>query len=161
MINGKKSRKNYNEKDYRSLVKAMVLLVVMYECEHFFIKKAECQRIDAFELWCWRRLLRVLWTTRRSNQSILKSVLNIHCKDWCWGWNFNTLATRCEEPTHWIIPWCWERLKVGGEGDNRGWDCWMASPMRWTRIWVGSGSWWWAGKPGRLQLMGLQRVWHD
>ena len=68
------------------LVKAMVFLVVMYRCDSWTIKKAECPRIDAFELWCWRRLLRVPWTARRSNQSILKkSVLNIHWKDWCWS----------------------------------------------------------------------------
>ena len=83
------------------LVKAMVFPVAMYRCESWTIKKAERWRIDAFELWCWRRLLRVPWTARRSNQSILKeSVLNIHLKDWCWSWNSNTLATWCEELTH-------------------------------------------------------------
>ena len=108
------------------LVKAMVFPVAMYGCESWTIKKAECRRIDAFELWCWRRLLRVPWTARRSNQSILrKSVLNIHWKDWCWSWNSNTLATWCEELTHWKRPWCWERLKAEGEGDDRGWDGWI------------------------------------
>ena len=105
------------------LVKAMVFPVVMYGCESWTIKKAEHWRIDAFELWCWKRLLRVPWTARRSNQSIQrKSVLNIHWKDWCWSWNSNTLATWCKELTHLKRPWCWERLKVGGEGDDRGWD---------------------------------------
>ena len=86
-------------------------------------KKAERQRIDAFELWCWRRLLRIPWTARRSNQSILKEIsLNIHWKDWCWSWNSNTLATWCKELTHWKRPWCWERLKAGGKADQRGWD---------------------------------------
>ena len=95
--------------------------VVMYGWKSWTVKKAERRRIDAFELWCWRRLLRVPWTTRRSNQSILKeSVLNIHWKDWCW--NSNTLTTRCEELTPWKRSWCCERLKVGGEGDDRGWD---------------------------------------
>ena len=104
------------------LVKAMVFPVVMYGCESWTIKKAEHWRIDAFELWCWKRLLRVPWTARRSNQSIQrKSVLNIHWKDWCWSWNSNTLATWCKELTHLKRPWCWERLKVGGEGDDRGW----------------------------------------
>ena len=80
-------------------------------------ERAECRRIDAFKLWCWRRLLRVPWTARRSSQSILKdSVLNIHQKDWCWSWNSNTLSTWWEELTHWKRPWCWERLKAGGEG---------------------------------------------
>ena len=83
------------------LLKAMVFPVVMYGCESWTIKKAERQRIDASELWCWRRLLRVPWTARRSNQSIQrKSVLNIHWKDWCWSWNSNTLATWYKELTH-------------------------------------------------------------
>ena len=83
-------------------VKAMIFLVVIYACESWTIKKAECQRIDAFELWCWRRLLRVPWTTGRSNQSILKEInLNIHLKDWCWSWSINTLAIWCKELTHW------------------------------------------------------------
>ena len=81
----------------------------MYGCESWTVKKAEHWRIDAFELWCWRRLLRVPWTARRSNQSILK-VLGVHWKDWCWGWNSNTLATSCEKLTHWKRPWCWEGL---------------------------------------------------
>ena len=92
------------------IVKAMVFPVVMYGCESWTIKKAEHQRINAFELWCWRRVLRVPWTARRSNQSILKkSTLTIHWKDWCWSWNSNTLATSCKEPTHWKKSWCWER----------------------------------------------------
>ena len=102
------------------LVKAMVFPVVMYGCVSWTIKKTEC-RIDAFELWCWRRLLRVPWTARRS-------VLGVHRKDWCWSWNFNTLATWCKELTHLKRPWSWERLRAGGEGDDRGWDGWMASP---------------------------------
>ena len=103
------------------LVKAMVFPVVMYGWESWTVKKAECQRIDVFELWCWRRLLRVPWTARRSNQSILRrSVLGVHWKDWWWSWNSNTLATWCEKLTHWKRPWWWERLKAGGEGDNRG-----------------------------------------
>ena len=98
-------------------------------------------------------------TLRRSNQSILRrSVLNIHWKDWCWGWSSNTLATWCKELTHWERPWCWERLKVGGEGDNRGWDGWMAS-LTW--VWASPGRWWRTGKPGVLQFMGSQRVGHN
>ena len=91
----------------------------------------------------------------------LKSILNIHWKDWCWSWNSNTLATWCKELTHWKRPWCWERLKAGGEGDDRGWDGWMASPTQWTWVWVASGSWWWTGKPGVLWSMGSQRVGHN
>ena len=121
------------------LVKAMVFAVDMYGCESWTIKKAEHRSIDAFELWCWRRLFRVPWTARRSNQSILrKPVLYIHWKDWCWIWNSNILATWCEL-THWKRTWCWERQKAWGEGDDRGWDSWMASPTWWIWVWVGSG----------------------
>ena len=90
-----------------------------------------------------------------------KSVLNIHWKDWCWSWNSNTLATWCEELTHWKRPWCWERFKAGGEGDKRGWDGWMASLTQWTQVWVNSRSWQWTGRPGMLQSMGSQRVGHN
>ena len=73
----------------------------------------------------------------QTSQSYRRSVLNIHWKDWCWSWNFTTLATWCEELPHWKRPWCWERLRAGGDGDNRGWDGWMASLTQWT--WVGDG----------------------
>ena len=121
------------------------------------IKKAKSQRTDAFELWCWRRLFRVPWTERRSNQSIL----NIHWRDWCWSWSSKSLATWCEEPTHWKWPWCWERSKAGREGDDRGWDGWMASLTWWPWVWTSSTSWWWMGKSSMLQSMGSQRVGHD
>ena len=91
-----------------------------------------------------------------ASQSWRKSVLNIHWKDWCWSWNSNTLATWCEELTHWKWPWCWERLKAGGEGDDRGWDGWMATPTQWTWVWVNSGSCWWTGRLGVLQSVGSQ-----
>ena len=91
----------------------------------------------------------------------MKSVLIIHWKDWCWSWNSKTLATWCEELTHWKRPWCWERLKAGVEGDNRGWDCWMVSPTQWPWIWARFRSWWWTGKPGVLQSTGSQRVGHN
>ena len=138
------------------LVKAMVFPVVMYGCESWAmweLVQAEHQ-IDAFELWCWRGPLRVPWTARRS-------VLGVHWKEWCWSWNSNTLATWCEELTHLKRPWCWERLRAGGEGDDRGWVGWMASPTQWTWVWVNSGSWWWTGRLGVLWFMGLQRVRHD
>ena len=90
-----------------------------------------------------------------------KLPLNIHWKNWCWSWNSNTLVTWRKELTHWKRPWCWERLKAGGEGDDRGWDGWNASLTRWTWTWVSSRSWWWTGNPGMLQSMGLQRVRHD
>ena len=90
-----------------------------------------------------------------------RSVLGVHWKDGCYSWNSNTLATSCDELTHWKKRWCWEGLGAGGEGDNRGRDGWMASPTRWTWVWVNSGSWWWTGRPGVLRFMGLQRVGHN
>jgi len=88
-------------------------------------------------------------------------VLGIHWKDWCWSWNSSTLATWCEELTHLKRPWCWERLRAGGKGNNRWWDGWMESPTQWIWVWVNSGSWWWTGRPGVLWFMGSQRVRHD
>ena len=134
--------------------------VIIYGCKSWTIKKAEHWRTDAFELWCWRRLLRVPWTAR-SNQSVLKEIspeYYIHWKDWCW--NSNTLATWCEEPTHWKRPQCLERLRAGGEGGVTGWGGWMASLIRWTWVWANSDRQW-TGKPGMLQSVGLQRVGHD
>ena len=107
------------------LVKLMVFPVIMYGCESWSIKKAECQRIDAFELWCWRRLLSTLGLQGDpTSPSWRRSVVGAHWKDWCWSWNSSTLATWCEELTLLKRPWCRERLRVGGEGDDRGWDCW-------------------------------------
>ena len=102
------------------------------------------------------------WTAKRSNQSILKEIsLEYSLEGLMLKLKLQYLATSCEEMTHWKRPWCWERLKAGGEGDDRGWDGWMASPTQWTWVWVGSGSWWWTGRPGVLQSTGLQRVGHD
>ena len=123
------------------LVKPMFFPVVMHGWECWTIKKAEHQRIDAFELWCWRRLLRVPWTARRSNQSILKEIspecslegLMLKLKLQYFGhliWRADSF-----EKT-----WCWERLRAGREGDNRGWDGWMASLTQWTWVWVNSRS---------------------
>ena len=140
----------------------MVFLVVTYGYKSWTIKKAECRRIDAFELCCWRRLLRISWTSRRSNHSILKEISPKYSLErLIWSWKSNTLALWWEELTHFKRPWCWERLKEAGEGDDRGWDAWMASPTQWTWVWASSRSWWWTGKPGMLQPMGSQRVGHD
>ena len=135
----------------------------MYECESWTIKKAVVQRIGAFELWCWRRLLRDPWTARRSNQSILKEIspkysleglmLKLKLQ------HFGHLMRRTDSLKK--KSWCWERLNVGGEGDGKGWDGWMASPIPWTWVWINSGSWWWTGRPGVLQSMGSPRVRHD
>ena len=139
------------------LVKAMVFPVVMYGCESWTIKKAEHRRIDAFGLWCWRRLLRVLWTARRSNQSILKEISP--------GCSLVGLMLKLKLQYFgllmWKSPWFWERLRARGEGDDIGWDGWMASPTQWTWVWVDSRSWWWRARPGVLQFMGSQRVRHD
>ena len=106
------------------IVKAMVFPIVMYGCESWTIKKAERWRIDAFKLWCWKRLLRASWTARQSNQSILKEInLNIHWKDWCWS--SNTLATWCEELTLWKDPEAgnnWRQEEKGATEDEMvGW----------------------------------------
>ena len=117
------------------LVKAMVFPVVMYGCESWTIKKAECWRIDAFKLWCQRRLLTVPWTVRRSNQSIPKDISpGCSLEGMMLKLKANTLATWCEEMTHLKRLWCWERLKAGGEGDDRGWDGWLASLTQWTSL---------------------------
>ena len=108
------------------IVKAMVFPVVMYGCMDVRVRPS--RKLMLFKLWCRRRLLRVPWTARRSNQSILKDINpDIHWKDWCWSWSSNILATWYEGPVHWKRPWCWERLRAGGEGGDRGWDGWMAS----------------------------------
>ena len=134
----------------------------MYGYESGTIKKAEHWRTDAFELWCWRRHLRVPWTTWTSNQSILKEISpECSLEGLMLKLSSNTLATLCKELIPWKRPWCWERYKAGGEGDNSGWDGWMASLAWWTWVYVTSGSWWWTGKPGMLQSMVLQRVRHD
>ena len=99
---------------------------------------------------------------KETTQSILKEISpGCSWKDWCWSWNSSTFATWCEELTHWKRPWCWERLKVGGKGDDRGWDGWMTSQTQWTWVWVTSRSWWWKGGPDMLQSMGSQGVRHD
>ena len=144
------------------LVKAMVFPVVIYGCESWTIKKAQHQRIDASELWCWRRLLRVPWTARRSNQSLLKEIspecslegLMLKLKLQYFG----HLMQRTDSLKKTLLL---GKMKVGGEGDDRGWNDWMASLSQWTWVWVNSGSWWWIGRPGVLQFTGSQRVGHD
>ena len=127
------------------LVIAMVFPVAMYGCESWTIKKAE--RKELMVLNCggedsWESLG---LQGDPTSQSLRKSVLNIHWKDWCWSLSSNTLATLCEELTHWKRPWCWERLKAGREGKGRGWNCWTTSPTQWTWVWASSRNWWWAG----------------
>ena len=127
-----------------------------------YFKKAERRRIDAFELWCWRRLLK--------SPLDCKEMQPVHSKgDQAWDF-FGRNDVKAETPVLWPPhakswpngkDWCWEGLGAEGEGDDRGWDGWMASPTRWTWVWVNSGSWWWTGRPGMLRFMGSQRVGHD
>ena len=149
-------------KNLLSLVKAMVFPVVMYGCESWSVKKAERRRIDAFELWCWRRLLRVPWTSRRSNQSILKEISP--------GISLERMMRKLKLQYFGHLVWrvdslektlMLEGLEAGREGNDRGWDGWMASLTQWKWVWVNSGSWWWTGRPGVLRFMGSQRVGHD
>ena len=144
------------------LVKVMVFPVVMYGYESWTIKKAEHWRIDAFGLWCWRRLLRVPWTTRRYNQSILEEISSEH--------SLEGLMLKLKLQFFGHLMWRTDSLektlmleKIEGRRgrDNRGWDGWMTSLTQWTWVWASSGSWWWTGKPGVLQSMGPQRVRHD
>ena len=144
------------------IVKGMVFPVVMYGRERWTIKKAERQRIDAFEMWCWRRLLRVPWTARRSNQSTLKEInpeyslegLMLKLKLQYFG----HLMQRANSLKKILML---GKTESREEGDDRGQDGWITSPIQWTWVWVNSGSWWRTGKPGVLQSMGSQRVGHD
>ena len=129
--------------------------VVMYRCESWTIKKAEHQRIDAFKLSCWRRLLRVSWTARRTNQSILKKISPGISLE---GMMLKLKLQYFGHLTRKVDTWA-KTLMLGGIGGrrrrgNRGWDGWMASLTRWTWVWMNSGSWWWTGNPSMLQSMG-------
>ena len=137
-------------------VKAMDFPLVMYGCESWTIK-AEHWRTDTFKLLCWRRLLRVSWIAKASRQTILKEInFEYSLEGWCCKWSFNILATWCEELIQWKWPWCWERLKAGGEG-----DVWLTSLTQWTWVWASCKRLWKTGKPGVLQSMGSQRVRHN
>ena len=144
------------------LVKAMFFPVVMCGCESWTV--SEHQRIDAFKLWCWRRLLRVPWTARRSNQSILKEI-----SPWI-SLEGMMLKLKLQYFGHLMrrVDSLEKTLMLGGtggkrrrEGDDRGWDGWMASLTRCTWVWANSRSWWWTGRPSILWFMGSQRVGHD
>ena len=144
------------------LVKAMAFPGVMCECDSWTVKKAERRRIDAFELWCWRRLLRVPWTERRSNQSILKEISpGYSLEGMMLKLKLQYFGHLMQRDDSFEKTWCWERLRAGGEGDNGGWDGWMTSLTQWTWVWVYSGSWWWTRSPGMLWFMRSQGVGHD
>ena len=141
------------------LVKAMVFPIIMYGCECWTIKKAVHWRIDPFELWCWRRLLRVPWTARRPNQSILKEIspeylleeliLKLKLQ------YFGHLMKRTDSFEKTLIL---RKIEGVRRREDRGWDGWMASLTQWTWVWVSSRSWRWTGRPSMLQSMGLQWV---
>ena len=134
---------------------------------HVWMWELDCEESWAPKNW-W------FWTVvlKKTLESPLdfEEIQPVHPKDQSWVFiertdveaeTPNTLATSCEELTHLKRPWCWERLRAGGEGNDRGWDGWMASPTQWTWVWVGSGSWWWTGRPGMLQSMGPQSIEHN
>ena len=142
------------------LVKAMVFPVVMYECESWSIRKLSTEELNVLNCGVGADSWQSLALQDQTHQSSRKSVLNIIWKDWCWSWSSNTLATWYEELSYLKRSWWLERLKAGGEGDDRGWDSWMASLTQWTWVWENSGSWCCTGRPGVLQSMGSQTVWH-
>ena len=129
------------------------------ECESWTLKKAGCWRIVAFELWCCRRLLRVPWTAKRSNQSILKEISSEYSlEELMLKPKLQYLATWCEQLTPWKRPWCWERLKTGGEGDDKGWDGWMATPTQWTWVWGNSVTPWTTRLPCPSLFPGVAQI---
>ena len=138
-----------------------------FSSSHVWMWELDYKESWAPKNWCfWTVVLEKIWESLGlqgdpTSPSWRRSVLGVHWKVWCWSWNSTTLATWCKELTHWKRPWCWEILRARGEGDDRGWNGWMASLTQWTWIWVGSRSWRWTGRSGTLQLMGLQRVGHD
>ena len=133
------------------LVKTMIFPVITYGCKSWTIKKAEHWRIDAFELWCWRSLLRVPWTAKRSNQSILKEISPEYSLEGLMVklklQNFGHLMWRTDSLENILML---GKIKGRRKRDDRGGDGWMASPTQWTWVWVSSRSWWWTGKPGML-----------
>ena len=140
----------------------MVFPVVTYRYESWTIKKAVCQRINAFELWCWTRLLRVPWTARRSNQLILKEINPEYSLEGpMLKLKLQYFGHLMEEPTHWERPWCWERLKAGGEEDDKRMRRLDGITDSMDIVWASSGSWYWTGRPDVLQSMGLQRARHN
>ena len=143
------------------LVKAMFFPVVMYACESLW-KKLSPEELMLLNCSVGEDSWEFLGLQGDPTSPFLrKSALGFLWKEWCWNWNSITLATSCEELTHWKSLWSREGLGAGGEGDDRGWDGWMSSLTRWTWVWVNSGCWWCTGRPGMLRFMGLQRVGHD
>ena len=127
---------------------------------HVWMWELDYEESWALKNWCfWIALLEKTLESPLDCKGI-KLVHPIHWKDCCWSWNSSPLATWWEGLTHWKRPWCWERLKAGGEGDDRGWDGSMASLTQWIWIWASYRSWWWTGKPGLLQSMGTTSIRH-
>ena len=160
---------------------AMTNLEIILKSRDITLPTIHLVKAIVFHIWMWELDYKESWALKNwcFRTVVLEKILESHlCKEikpvnpkvnqsWIftrrtyWSWNPNTLATWYEELTHWKRPWCWERLKAGGDGDDRGWDGWMASSTQWAWVWVSSRSWWRTGKPGVLQSMGSQRVGHD
>jgi len=139
-----------------------------FSSDHVWMWELDCKESWAQKNWCfWTVVLEKTLEgprdpARWSNRFVLKEISpGCSLEGLMLNWNSNTLATWCEELTHLKRPWCWERLRAGGEGNYRGWDGWMASLTQWTWFWIGSGGWWWTGRPGVLWFMRSQRVGHD
>ena len=154
-------------KDITLLTKVYLVKAIGFSSSHVWMWELDHKESWVPKNWCFGTM--VLEKTLESPLDCKEirpvnpkgTVPNIHWEDWCWSWNSNLLVTWYKELTHWKRPWCWERLKARGEGDDRGWDGGMASPTQWTWVWVSSGIWWWTRKPGVLQSMGSWRVGHD
>ena len=144
------------------LVKAIVFPVVMYGCESWTVRKAEHQRIDAFELWCWRRLLTVPWTARRYNQPILKEISpGCSLEGLMLKLQFQDVGHLMQRADSFEKTLMLGKIEGRRRREHRRWDGWMASLTQWTWVWVNSGSWWWTRRPGVLQFVGSQRVGHN
>ena len=133
--------------------KLKVILIILCNMDFSFIWESVAEGLCIFI-----RSQHLVYFIQGSHLLCMDSIfLRVYWKKWSWNWNFNTLVMCCEELTPQERIWCWERLKAGGEGDDRGWDVWMALPTQWTWVWASSGSWWWTGKPDVLQSIGSQR----
>ena len=152
----------------RRCIRHIAYISLGYNWKSVWMWELDCEEGWALNNWCfWTVMLEKTLESPLDCKEIQpvhswrRSGLGFLWKEWCWSWNSSTLATSCEELTHWKRLWCWEGLRAGGEGDDPGWDGWMASLTRWTWVWVNSGSWWWTGRPGVLRFMVSQRVGHD
>ena len=156
----------FKSRDISLPTKVRLVKAVVFFSSHVWMWELDCEEGRVPKNWCvWTAVLEKTLESPLQGYPTSpfwrRSTLGFLWKEWCLSWNSSTLATSCEELTHWKRLWCWEGLEAGGEGDDRGWDGWTASLTRWTWVWVNSRSWWWTGRPGVLRFMGSQRVGHD